>query len=115
MIWLALPSVLFRHPIVTPTSLSLLDRLKAARADASDWNRFEAMYRPLIRRWIGQIPGLGSEVDDVAQEVLLVLVREIPRFDRRREGSFRAWLRQVTVNRVRVFRRQHFGQPVMAG
>jgi hypothetical protein len=72
------------------------------------------MYRPLIRRWIGQIPGLGTEVDDVAQEVLLVLVREIPRFDRRREGSFRAWLRQITVNRVRVYRRQHFRQPGIA-
>ncbi len=73
------------------------------------------MYRPLIRRWIGQIPGLGTDVVDVAQEVMLVLVREIPRFDRRREGSFRAWLRQVTVNRVRVFKRQHFRQPAMAG
>ncbi len=114
MIWLALHSVLFRHPIVTPTSLSLLARLKVARADASDWNRFEAMYRPLIRRWIGQIPGLGTEVDDVAQEVMLVLVREIPRFDRRREGSFRAWLRQVTVNRVLVYRRQHYRQPAKA-
>ena len=41
---------------MTPTSVSLLDRLKGARADASDWNRFEALYRPLIRRWIGQIP-----------------------------------------------------------
>ena len=99
---------------MTPTSVSLLDRLKVARAAASDWNRFEAMYRPLIRRWIGQIPGLGTEVDDVAQEVMLVLIREIPRFDRRREGSFRAWLRNVTVNRVRVFRRQHFRQPAIA-
>jgi RNA polymerase sigma-70 factor (ECF subfamily) len=30
--------------------------------------------------------------------------------DRRREGSFRAWLRQVTVNRVRVYRRQRHRQ-----
>jgi RNA polymerase sigma-70 factor (ECF subfamily) len=95
---------------VTPTSISLLDRLKVAQSDDSDWNRFEALYRPLIRRWIGRIPGLGHEVDDVAQEVLLVLIREIPRFDRRREGSFRAWLRQVTANRVRVYRRQRHRQ-----
>ncbi len=114
MICVGFPSVLFGCPLVTPTSLSLLDRLKVARADASDWNRFESIYKPLIRRWIGQIPGLGTEVDDVAQEVMLVLVREIPRFDRRREGSFRAWLRQVTVNRVRVYRRQHYRQPAKA-
>jgi RNA polymerase sigma-70 factor (ECF subfamily) len=95
---------------VTPTSVSLLDRLKVARSDDSDWNRFEALYTPLIRRWIGRIPGLDRAVDDVSQEVLLVLIREIPRFDRRREGSFRAWLRQVTVNRVRVYRKQRHRQ-----
>jgi RNA polymerase sigma-70 factor (ECF subfamily) len=91
---------------VTSTSDTLLDRLKVARRDDSDWGRFEAVYRPLIRRWIGRIPGLGDEVDDVSQAVFLVLLREIPRFDRRREGSFRAWLRRVTVNRVRVYLRQ---------
>jgi RNA polymerase sigma-70 factor, ECF subfamily len=100
--------------IVTPTSVSLLDRLKVARSDASDWKQFELMYLPLIRRWVNRIPGLGGEVDDVTQEVLLVLIREIPRFERQREGSFRAWLRQVTVNRVRVYRRQRFRQPVVA-
>jgi len=94
--------------------VSLLDRLKVARSDASEWKQFELMYLPLIRRWVSRIPGLGSEVDDVTQEVLLVLVREIPRFERQRLGSFRAWLRQVTVNRVRVYRRQHFRQPAMA-
>jgi RNA polymerase sigma-70 factor (ECF subfamily) len=73
------------------------------------------MYRPLIRGWIGRIPGLGNEVDDVTQEVLLALVRELPRFDRRREGSFRAWLRQVTVNRVRVHRRVRYRQPAALG
>jgi RNA polymerase sigma-70 factor (ECF subfamily) len=93
-----------------PTPISLLDRLKVARSDDPDWNRFESMYAPLIRRWIGRIPGLDHDVDDVWQEVLLVLSREIPRFDRRREGSFRAWLRQVTANRVRVYRRQRHRQ-----
>jgi RNA polymerase sigma-70 factor (ECF subfamily) len=95
---------------VTSTSESLLDRLKLTRVDGSDWKRFEAMYLPLIRRWIGRVPGLGNEVEDVSQEVLLVLLREIPRFDRRRLGAFRAWLRQVTVNRVRVYRRQRHRQ-----
>jgi RNA polymerase sigma-70 factor (ECF subfamily) len=91
---------------VTPTSFSLLDRLKTARPDASDWNRLQEVYEPLIRRWLGRVPGLGAEVDDLAQEVFVILVREIPRFERRREGSFRAWLRQVAVNKVRTFRRR---------
>ena len=66
IIWRAFLSVLFRRPIVRGMSVSLLDRLKVARADASDLNRFEAMHRPLIRGGIGQVPGLETEVDDVA-------------------------------------------------
>jgi RNA polymerase sigma-70 factor, ECF subfamily len=38
--------------------------------------------------------------------VFVVVIREIPRFQRQREGSFRAWLRQVTVNKVRTHRRR---------
>jgi RNA polymerase sigma-70 factor, ECF subfamily len=91
---------------VTPTSVSLLDRLKAAGPDASDWNRLHAVYLPLIERWLGRVPGLGAESADLAQEVLVVVFREIPRFERQREGSFRAWLRQVTVNKVRTHRRK---------
>ena len=89
-----------------PTSVSLLDRLKAAGPDASDWNRLQGIYLPLISRWLGRVPGLGAEADDLAQEVFVVVIREIPRFQRQREGSFRAWLRQVTVNKVRNHRRR---------
>jgi RNA polymerase sigma-70 factor, ECF subfamily len=88
---------------VNPTSLSLLDRLKVAPPDASDWNRLQGIYLPLIRRWIARVPGLGDESADLAQEVLIVVFRQVPRFDRRREGSFRAWLRQVTVNKIRRY------------
>jgi RNA polymerase sigma-70 factor (ECF subfamily) len=98
---------------VIPTSISLLDRLRVARPDPSDWNRLQEIYLPLIHRWLNRIPGLGDDAADLAQEVLVVLVREIPRFERRREGSFRAWLRQVTVNRVRTHRRQRRRRPTV--
>ena len=96
---------------MNPTSLSLLDRLKAARPESSDWNRLQGVYLPLIQRWLGRVPGLGDESADLAQEVLVVVFREVPRFDRRREGSFRAWLRQVTVNKVRNYQRQRRRRP----
>ncbi len=67
---------------MTPTSVSLLDRLKLARPDASDWGRLQDIYLPLITRWLGRIPGLGAETDDLAQEVFVVMVRELPRFER---------------------------------
>ena len=95
------------------TSLSLLDRLKAARPESSDWERLQGVYLPLIQRWLGRVPGLGDEWADLAQEVLVVVFREVPRFDRRREGSFRAWLRQVTVNQVRNDRRRRCRRPVV--
>jgi RNA polymerase sigma-70 factor, ECF subfamily len=93
------------------TSVSLLDRLKVARPDASDWNRLQGIYLPLISRWLGRVPGLGVEADDLAQEVFMVVIREIPRFQRQREGSFRAWLRQVTVNRARTHRKRRHRRP----
>jgi len=91
---------------VAPTSLSLLERLKAADPEPTDWRRLQEIYLPLITGWLRRIPGLEPDAEDLAQEVMLVLVREISRFERRREGSFRAWLRQVTINRVRAHRKQ---------
>jgi RNA polymerase sigma-70 factor (ECF subfamily) len=98
---------------MNPTSLSLLDRLKAARPESSDWKRLQGVYLPLIQGWLGRVPGLGDESADLAQEVLVVVFREVPRFDRQREGSFRAWLRQVTVNKVRNYRRKRRRRPVV--
>jgi RNA polymerase sigma-70 factor, ECF subfamily len=95
------------------TSVSLLDRLKEAPPDASDWNRLQGIYLPLISRWLGRVPRLGVETDDPAQEVFVVVIREIPRFQRHREGSFRAWLRQVTVNKVRSHCKKRHRRPTV--
>src|ERR687893_713556 len=96
-----------------PTSVSLIDRLRTARPEASDWLRLQDIYLPLIRRWLARVPGLGDEAADLAQEVFVVVVREVARFDRQREGSFRAWLRQVTVNQVRSHRRRRHRRPAV--
>jgi RNA polymerase sigma-70 factor (ECF subfamily) len=93
------------------TSLGLLDRLRRAKPDAAEWRRLQEIYLPLIRHWLARVPGLGDEVDDLSQEVLVVLFRELPSFKRRRHGSFRAWLRQITVNRVRAFCKTRRKQP----
>jgi RNA polymerase sigma-70 factor (ECF subfamily) len=85
------------------TSASLLDRLKRATPGDSDWRRFQEIYLPLIRHWLSRVPGLRDEADDLTQEVLVVLLRELASFERQHHGAFRAWLRQVTVNRTRAF------------
>jgi RNA polymerase sigma-70 factor (ECF subfamily) len=97
------------------TSLSLLDRLKRAEPDNADWQRLQDIYLPLIRHWLSGVPGLRDEADDLTQEVLIVLVRELPSFARQRDGSFRAWLRQITLNRIRTFRRAQHRRPLAGG
>jgi RNA polymerase sigma-70 factor (ECF subfamily) len=96
---------------VNPTSLSLLDRLRAAGPDDADWLRLPEIYQPLIRRWIGHVPGLGDEAADLAQDVFIVVIRELPRFERQREGSFRAWLRRVTLNKVLAHHKKRRRRP----
>ena len=61
------------------TSASLLERLRTAPDEAA-WRRLDDLYRPLIRRWLQRDPTLGEEADDITQEVMSVLVRELRRF-----------------------------------
>jgi RNA polymerase sigma-70 factor, ECF subfamily len=97
------------------TSLGLLERLKHAKPDALEWRRLRDIYSPMIRHWLSRLPNLHHEVDDLTQEVLVVLFRELPSFERRRDGSFRAWLRQITVNRMYAFCKTRRKQPLAMG
>src|SRR5438876_4712482 len=94
------------------TSLGMLDRLKHAKPDAPEWQRLQDIYLPLIRYWLASVPGLGDEADDLAQDVLLVVCRELASFERQRDGAFRAWLRQITLNRIRAFWKGRRKQPL---
>ena len=89
------------------TSPSLLERLRSPSPANTDWGRLDDLYRPLIRGWLSRTTGLSSEIDDLTQDVFVVIVRELSSFRRQRDGSFRAWLRQVVVNRVRMWRRTY--------
>jgi DNA-directed RNA polymerase specialized sigma24 family protein len=48
----------------------------------------------------------------LAQEVLVVLFRELPSFARQRDGAFRAWLRQIALNRILAYWRSRQKQPL---
>lgn len=81
------------------TALSLLHRVKNHQDDAS-WQRLEELYRPLILGWLRRDPQLRDEAEDLVQDVMATLVRELPQFERQRNGSFRKWLRTVTYHRL---------------
>jgi RNA polymerase sigma-70 factor, ECF subfamily len=86
------------------TSLSLLAQVKANENEA--WERFYALYEPLIRHWIRRDPVAGLEAEDLLQDVMLSVQMNVRRFERRREGSFRKWLRVITSNQVGQYLRK---------
>ena len=50
----------------------------------------------------------AADASDVIQEVLVVLLRELPSYQPTPNIRFRSWLWAVTRNRVRSFRRRRF-------
>ena len=96
------------------TSVSLLDRLRS-RPDAASWQRLVDLYEPLMRGWLRRQGLQGPDADDLAQDVLAVLVRELPHFEHRGPGAFRSWLRAITANRLRNFWRARLSRPEAAG
>ena len=92
------------------TSESLLLRLQhndnetGAEIDQSAWETFVSLYSPLMFYWARKV-GLGqADAADLVQEVFAIVFRRLPEFRYDREGSFRGWLRTVTMNK---FREQH--------
>ena len=96
------------------TSLTLLDRLQQ-RSDAASWQRLVDIYAPLIGRWLARSPLQRADHEDLIQEVLKIIVQKLPEFQRRREGSFRAWLRVVTANCLQVHWRSEKYRPLATG
>src|SRR5262245_61376928 len=92
-----------REGSLMDTSASLLERLAGAPTD-DDWRRLYDLYQPLLRAWMARAGVAASDVDDLVQDVLLVVYREVAGFERHRQGAFRAWLRAILTHR----RRDHF-------
>lgn len=85
------------------TSVSLLYRVRDAN-DSASWNEFASLYGKMIRGWLRAQCIHANDADDLVQDVMTFVHREISQFDHNgRIGAFRNWLRQVTVNRMRSF------------
>src|SRR5262245_13358137 len=100
---------------MSETSFSLLERLRS-QPDAAAWQRLVELYTPLIRGWLHRHQLQAQDADDLVQDVLGAVVRELPRFQHgERRGAFRAWLRAITVNRLRGFWRARQSRPQATG
>jgi len=85
---------------MTRTPVSLLEQLRAAPDDEA-WGRFVELYAPLIYRWLrGPFRLQDKDAEDLTQDVLLAVVKEMPTFQYRPGGSFRAWLFRMVLHRV---------------
>jgi RNA polymerase sigma-70 factor (ECF subfamily) len=93
------------------TPRSLLQRIAESSAEA-DWRRLVALYQPFIGKWLGRAGIPTADADDLTQEVLTVVVKELPGFEHsERVGAFRNWLRTVVVNRTRGYWRSKQTRP----
>ena len=100
---------------MSDTSLSLLDR---ARGDVTDeaWQRLAEVYSALLRSWLARFEVAPTDADDLVQEVLLTVSRELPQFEHSgRAGAFRSWLRTILVHRLRDFWRSRKYRPAANG
>jgi RNA polymerase sigma factor (sigma-70 family) len=96
------------------TSVSLLERLAGAPTD-DDWRRLLDLYQPLLRAWLARAGVPAADADDLVQEILLVVFREVGGFERRGQGAFRAWLRTILIHRVRNYFRASQNRPAATG
>jgi RNA polymerase sigma factor (sigma-70 family) len=100
---------------MSETSLSLLQRLRVEPDDAS-WKRLVDLYTPLLQKWLRRHFLLEADAEDLVQEVMAVLVREVPRFEHTGQpGAFRHWLRTILVHRLQGFWRARQGRPQASG
>ncbi len=96
------------------TRTSLL--LRARQGEAAAWQRLVELYQPRIRGWLVRQQVRPSDADDLTQEVLAAVVKDLPRFEHAgRPGAFRGWLRTITVNRARAFWRAGAGRALSTG
>jgi RNA polymerase sigma-70 factor (ECF subfamily) len=97
------------------TSSSLLERVKAQDAEA--WRRLIQLYGPFVYHWCAKQRLVGEDASDVFQEVFRAVSTNIAEFDHgRTSGTFRGWLRTITLNKIRDhFRRLSDRAPAVGG
>src|SRR5262245_13931167 len=82
------------------TRASLLSRVRDPDNEQG-WGEFFSRYRPLIRRLALRAGLSGPEADDLLQETMVCLARQLPdfRYDPK-QGSFKGWLARIVQRRV---------------
>ena len=80
------------------TSNTWLQSIQGGDPQATGWNLLLASYGPFVRKILIHYGLEDSHADDVVQNVMAIVVKKLPEFERQRAGSFRTWLRAITLN-----------------
>ena len=83
------------EPANLTTSPTLLGRLASSPTDQGAWGEFVDRYGPQILGWCQRWGLQPADAQDVAQQVLLELARQMSGFRYDPQGSFRGWLKTV--------------------
>ena len=85
------------------TSNTWLESLKQSGPYADGWRHLVQSYGPFVRGILLHRGMNETAADDIVQNVMTVVVRKLPEFDRARIGSFRKWLRCITANCLKEY------------
>ena len=97
------------------TRPSLLVRIRDARDDAA-WREFVEIYAPLVHAYARSRGLQDADAADVAQDVLQAVSSHAGRFDYQpSRGTFRGWLFQVTLNKLRRASTRRKGKAIGTG
>src|ERR1700722_1961274 len=84
------------------SEVSLLERLRT-QPDEAAWRRLIDLYAPFIRTWLRNHGADEADADELAQDVLAVLVRQFSLLGPNDPpGGFRSWLSTLTVTCLRI-------------
>jgi RNA polymerase sigma-70 factor (ECF subfamily) len=95
--------------MIPDTSLGLIERLSRERFDEAAWEDFVNRYGTILVGWARRWGAEGNESHDLAQDVMLAMVRQMRDFRYDPSQSFRAWLKTVAwraLARERLKRRR---------
>jgi RNA polymerase sigma-70 factor (ECF subfamily) len=97
--------------MTSSTSISLLNRVRQPE-DRQAWDRFVALYTPLLYSWASRLRLSEADAADLVQDVFVILLKKLPEFEYDPNKSFRAWLWTVARNKYLERRRRPAAFPL---
>lgn len=79
------------------------DLLRRSLTEPDAFREVYRHYYPRLYAYIVYRVGRKHDAEDLAADVFLAVVKSLPKFDYRGEGSFSAWLFRIAYNRIAQF------------